>query len=274
MLPMQDVEVKGRFHRYWMMAAAAALFATAHAQTAQWKAGDQVELQANGEHWQKCAVTDPGDPNRVMRMLCEPYTGAGYSRGGGVFTESWNSKAVRRAGSQASTPAAARVTRFVVGQKVEIEASQHWVPCTVQDIQYPTTTPLIRVHCTAYPALSRAEGIYPVQDSPETIRPVTGRIGPEPKPAAPVRAKPTPGNSLRVGEYACYGSGGRILGGLKFNITAPGRYTDAYGVAGTYAISNSTVRFRGGALDGLVGRELLSNNSFRVGTQAECEFWG
>jgi hypothetical protein len=275
----------------------------AQAQTSPWQIGDKVELQASGNHWQKCVVTDPGDANRVVRLQCEPYEGAGYSRGGGVYTETITSKGVRRAGAaqaqptqpiqpiqsnqptqpvqpvQGRAPAAAKPApasggSYQVGQKVEIEASQHWVPCTVSDIQNYDNAPLIRVQCPAYPALSRAEGVYIVHNNETGIRPATGKIGPAPQPAAPVRAQPGPGNSLRVGAYACYGSGGQIMAGLKFNITGPGQYRDAYGAAGTYSISGGNVSFRGGAMDGMSGRELKSNNSFRLGSRANCELWG
>jgi hypothetical protein len=248
------------------------------AQTSPYQAEESVELHANGNHWQKCVVTAPGDVNRVMRMQCEPYQGAGYSRGGGMYTETITSKGVRRAGAPAPRLQATQTPTsgggYTVGQTVKVEASQQWVPCTVSDIQHHGAIPMIRVYCLAYPALSRAEGVYLVHNNEEAIRPATGRIGPAPKPAVPARAQPAPGNSLHVGEYACYGSGGQILGGLKFNITAAGRYTAAYGAAGTYAISGGNVTFRGGAMDGVTVREPKANNSFRVGSQAECEFWG
>ncbi|RYD53859.1 MAG: hypothetical protein EOP60_09365 [Sphingomonadales bacterium] len=270
--------------------AGAFLGMTADVQESPYQVGDQVELKASGNHWQKCIVTDPGSDERVMRMRCEPYQGAGYSRGGGVYVESPNSTSVRKAAPEqpaqqpaqqpqpAAPPAEAAAPAsgggYQVGQAVEIEASKHWVPCTVSDIQMYGDQPMIRVRCTAYPALSRGAGVFIVHDAVNGIRPATGQTGPAPEAAAPERAGPGPGSSLRTGEYACYGSGGRIMAGLKFNITGPASYTDAYGAAGRYRITGTTVNFTGGALGGMTGYNLKSNNSFTMGSQASCEYFG
>jgi hypothetical protein len=84
-------------------------------------------------------------------------------------------------------------------------------------------------------------------------------------------AGPKPGGGLKSGEYACFGSGGRILIGLGFKVQAGGRYTDLDGKnPGTYSVSGDQVTFRGGHLDGQTGRD-LKDNKFRVGTMASCE---
>ena len=76
---------------------------------------------------------------------------------------------------------------------------------------------------------------------------------------------------MKPGEYACYGSGGRVLIGLGFIVTAPGRFTDLdHGNAGSYQITGDKIKFSGGHLEGTVGRE-LKKGRFRVGTMAECE---
>jgi hypothetical protein len=76
---------------------------------------------------------------------------------------------------------------------------------------------------------------------------------------------------LKTGEYACFGSGGRILIGLGFKVQAGGRYTDLDGKnRGTYSVSGDQVTFRGGHLDGQTGRD-LKGDKFRVGTMASCE---
>jgi len=76
---------------------------------------------------------------------------------------------------------------------------------------------------------------------------------------------------LKSGEYACFGSGGRILIGLGFKVQPGGRYTDLDGKnPGTYSASGDQVIFRGGHLDGQTGRD-LKDNKFRVGTMASCE---
>src|SRR5947207_11072737 len=68
--------------------------------------------------------------------------------------------------------------------------------------------------------------------------------------------KPTSGD-LKLGEYACYGSGGSILIGLGFKVQAGNHYTDLDGKEhGTFSISGDTVTFHGGHLDGQVGTSL------------------
>lgn len=84
-------------------------------------------------------------------------------------------------------------------------------------------------------------------------------------------AKTTNGESLKIGEYACTGSGGRILIGLGFKVLSGNRYTDLDNTtSGTFSIEGSTVKFRGGHLDGQIGRD-LRNYAFTIGTAAHCE---
>ena len=78
---------------------------------------------------------------------------------------------------------------------------------------------------------------------------------------------------LKLGEYACYGSGGQILAGFGFKALPGGHYTDLEDAnAGTYVIAGDIVTFSGGSLDGTEGRE-LKNGNFRIGLQASCEPW-
>lgn len=84
--------------------------------------------------------------------------------------------------------------------------------------------------------------------------------------------KPNGGNSsgLKVGEYACTGSGGRMMIGLGFKVTSANRYTDLDGKSsGTFTISDGKITFRGGHLEGVTGRD-LKDNWFTVGSQASC----
>lgn len=75
---------------------------------------------------------------------------------------------------------------------------------------------------------------------------------------------------LKPGEYACFGSGGRILIGLGFKALPGGRYTDLDGKSpGTLAVSGDAVVFKGGHLDGQTGRG-LRDNRFNIGS-ASCE---
>ena len=75
---------------------------------------------------------------------------------------------------------------------------------------------------------------------------------------------------LKTGEYACYGSGGRLLIGLGFKVAGNG-YTDLDGKSrGTFTVKGSEFAFRGGHLDGETGHD-LKNSRFRLGTMASCE---
>jgi hypothetical protein len=75
---------------------------------------------------------------------------------------------------------------------------------------------------------------------------------------------------LKLGEYACYGSGGSILIGLGFKVLAGNRYTDLDGKEhGTFSISGDNVTFHGGHLDGQVGTN-LRDYKFNIHS-ASCE---
>ena len=160
--------------------------------------------------------------------------------------------------------------QFKIGDRVHIEASNHWVPCVVEENSPPS---IMRVRCEAYPKLSRAEGLYGVdRDNERAVRPArAGLPGPITAKTPPRQAAQAGGGGLKVGEYACYGSGGRILAGLGFTVLSGNRFTDLDGGnAGTYSVNGSTVTFRGGHLGGQTGRE-LRNYNFRIGAQATCE---
>lgn len=76
--------------------------------------------------------------------------------------------------------------------------------------------------------------------------------------------------SLKLGEYACYGSGGQVLIGLGFKVLAGNRYTDLDNKEhGTFTISGDSVTFRGGHLDGQVGQN-LKDFKFTIHS-ASCE---
>ena len=71
---------------------------------------------------------------------------------------------------------------------------------------------------------------------------------------------------LQPGEYACAGSGGRILIGLGFKLLADGTYTDLDGkTSGRVVYQGSTVSFVGGHLAGQVGRNIRGAN-FEIGS--------
>jgi hypothetical protein len=76
---------------------------------------------------------------------------------------------------------------------------------------------------------------------------------------------PATAAGLKVGEYACAGSGGRILIGLGFKLSANGTYTDLDGKnSGKVVYEGSNVRFIGGHLDGQVGRNVRGDGNFEI----------
>jgi hypothetical protein len=78
------------------------------------------------------------------------------------------------------------------------------------------------------------------------------------------------GAALLPGEYACAGSGGRILLGLGFQLAGDGSYTDLDGKNPgrvTYGAGGSTVTFVGGHLDGQTGRNVRNGGkNFEINT--------
>ena len=78
-------------------------------------------------------------------------------------------------------------------------------------------------------------------------------------------AVPANAAGLQPGEYACAGSGGRILIGLGFRLNADGTYTDlAGGSAGRVAFSGTNVTFVGGHLNGQVGTNVRGGTNFEI----------
>ena len=78
-------------------------------------------------------------------------------------------------------------------------------------------------------------------------------------------------SGLATGEYACYGSGGRLLIGLGFKVPANGTYTDLDRKSkGAYTIQSGVITFHGGHLDGQTGRN-LHGNEFVLGSMVSCE---
>ncbi len=77
---------------------------------------------------------------------------------------------------------------------------------------------------------------------------------------------------LKVGEYACYGSGGENLMGLAFKVVDASHYNDLDGKSpGTYVVQGDKVLFHGGHMDGEVGVD-LKNGQFNLGGHGiSCE---
>lgn len=167
--------------------------------------------------------------------------------------------------------------QYQVGQTVSFTISGRPTDaqtCTVAENEEGS---VMRVRCQKFKSWSA--GTYIVYDA-ENIR-SSGASGigrPAPRAVQPPRPQSrssAPGarsaGTLRIGEYACYGSGGRIMIGLGFKVTGPSRYTDLDGKnAGSFTLSSGQVRFAGGHLAGQVGT-MVGGNDFRIGLQARCE---
>jgi hypothetical protein len=178
-----------------------------------------------------------------------------------------------------SNPSPAEAQSYSVGETVEmhIGSGPLWRPCTV--IRNVETEPVMRLRCPVYKTADYFQGAgeYVVERRFDSVRKLRSGA-PSRSTTAPARPTTPPkgqaGGSLKVGEYACYGSGSRVMAGLGFKVLGGGRYTDLDGKSsGRYSISGGTVTFRGGHLGGQTGRELTPKGGFRIGAQANCEPW-
>jgi hypothetical protein len=109
--------------------------------------------------------------------------------------------------------------------------------------------------------------------------PLSGLTG-EPAPRGQVSGAPSgqagsAGPSLYIGEFACYGTGGRVMAGMGFKLKSGGKYNDLDGTrAGTYTFNATaaTIAFHGGFLDGQVGRN-VHTAGFQLSQTVNCEPW-
>ena len=102
---------------------------------------------------------------------------------------------------------------------------------------------------------------------------IPGQQAPTGAVAGAEAAKPT-GGQLYVGEYACYGTGGRMMTGMGFRLSS-GRYADLDGERGgtyTYDEGAATVTFIGGYMDGQTGTDVTSQG-FQISSTVNCEPW-
>ncbi len=200
------------------------------------KSGRGGRSSSTDSIWQDCTVSEKGDG--MLRVMCEEYVEPApgtYTRAGGRYIV-YGASDLRRPGSVPAPPEAGgpSAPSGSAGEKPAVGT--------------PAGSP-------PPPVVSKSTGPRP-----------TGA----PK-ATPGAAPKGAGGGLTVGEYACYGSGGQILAGFGFKALGNGRYTDLEGGnPGSYSVNGDTVTFRGGHLDGTVGRALDSGN-FRIGAQATCE---
>lgn len=98
--------------------------------------------------------------------------------------------------------------------------------------------------------------------------PAATAIAPPPRPASATKAVKLP-----VGEWASYGTGGRLLIGLGFVLKADGTYTNLDGKeAGKYVHDTvaATITFKSGFMDGQVGRK-VTISGFQLSSTVSCE---
>ncbi len=87
--------------------------------------------------------------------------------------------------------------------------------------------------------------------------------------------KNAPASKLYIGEYASYGTGNRLMAGMGFILKSNGRYTDVDNERGGSYIYNAklaTITFKGGFLDGQVGKN-VSSSGFDLSNTVRCEPW-
>jgi hypothetical protein len=82
-------------------------------------------------------------------------------------------------------------------------------------------------------------------------------------------------SSLYIGEYAAYGTGGRMMAGMGMILTSGNRYTDLdKGRGGTYIYNkqSGTITFKGGFLDGQIGKN-VNTQGFDISSTVHYEPW-
>lgn len=98
---------------------------------------------------------------------------------------------------------------------------------------------------------------------------LSGTPAPTGTPAA------APAAELHIGEWACYGTGGRLMAGMGFRLQPNGAYVDLDNKRGgryTHNKAAATLAFQGGFLDGQTGRNLKANN-LQLSNTVSCEPW-
>lgn len=159
-------------------------------------------------------------------------------------------------------------SEYNVGEKVEFSVSgkpADFQTCAVSENKQED---MMRVKCNAFKDF--VAGVYIVHSEGTLRRDKPPQEDDDEPTIKPVRKAGTASSGLKIGEYACTGSGGRMMIGLGFKVVSSGRYTDLAGKrAGTFTISNGLIKFQGGHLTGVSGRD-LKDNWFTVASQARC----
>jgi hypothetical protein len=260
----------------------------------QYRVGDKVHFTVSGREadFQTCTVNS-NDPGFPMRVECKAFKqwGAGsyivYGKGhirAMKDTESKTETKKEHAGDANSKPNDRQPPaqkrwdsgdewrgEFAVGDKIQFSISGRSADSQTCTVAENEPDRVMRVKCEAFKQWDA--GTYIVHAKYYVRTKDDGAKRKEPEPAFneknPAGKQPPAG--LKVGEYACYGVGGRIMIGLGFKVLAGNRYTNLEGRnPGSFSITGDSVKFRGGHLDGKTGRN-LRGHSFTIGAQAECE---
>ena len=129
------------------------------------------------------------------------------------------------------------------------------------------TVPLSDSVCQKNPS----EGVAAV-----AVGSLPGKPAEEGAASPPARKGQSAVGNLYLGEYACYGTGGRLMAGMGFRLLASNRYTDLDGSRGggsySYDAGSATLSFSGGFLDGQKGGN-VKITGFQISRTVNCEPW-
>jgi len=254
---------------------------------ADYAVGDEVMFSISGRDidMQPCMIVQ-NDAGSAMRVECEKYKhwpagdymvyeagslsaaapGPGGQGNGGQANGRLDPAKFPEFEWRAGYPVGSTVSFTISGRPGDAQ------PCTVSE---NTPNSVMRVRCETFKTWRAGE--YPVYAS-EYVEAAGGAPGwnnlglaccaPDPEPVPPV---PPVTGEVKLGNYACYGSGGAVLAGFNFNLLAGNRYVDASGNnGGEYSVEGGDIVFAGGELDGMRYRQTAPNH-YRLGAQASCE---
>ncbi len=86
---------------------------------------------------------------------------------------------------------------------------------------------------------------------------------------------PVATSNLYIGEYACYGTGNRLMAGMGFTLKSNKTYVDLDNRRGgtyTYNAKNATIAFTGGFLSGQVGKN-VKPTGFQISNTVTAAPW-
>ena len=247
----------------------------------QYKTGDKVQfsISGNASDHQTCTVAE-NNPQGLMRADCEAFkqwtAGRYIVYGKDYIRPQQTAKTVKNPQPRNENETEIEWVKgdewrgeFKVGDKIQFSISEKaadFQTCTVTENDPQA---VMRVRCKAFKQWKA--GSYIVYSESNVRLTKTEPTNKNDQTTKPTKQTDSSSSGLKVGEYACYGSGGRIMIGLGFKVLSGNRYTDLEGGnRGSFVITGDTVKFRGGHLDGQTGRD-LRDYSFTIGAKAQCE---